>query len=165
MASLVRRLTWSSQTRPRMTGPSDDDGVIRKGLMKKKGHMRRNWLNRWFVLTKKGLHYYKDEMTASLHPGKPQGNVMLVGCTVKEDLFQRHENVFTIWTADGKDYHMQAGSKAEMQHWINAVEEVSRLKLQERRKTAVEDVRTDRKDSDLGVVPRTRCLSTDGAIG
>ena len=30
------------------------------GFLKKKGHVRRNWLDRWFVLTTEGVYYYKN---------------------------------------------------------------------------------------------------------
>lgn len=36
-------------------------GDIQKvGFLRKKGHIRRNWLDRWFVLTSEGLYYYKN---------------------------------------------------------------------------------------------------------
>lgn len=36
-------------------------GEIQKvGFLRKKGHVRRNWLDRWFVLTTEGLYYYKN---------------------------------------------------------------------------------------------------------
>jgi len=33
--------------------------VLKVGYLKKKGHVRRNWLDRWFVLTTEGIYYYK----------------------------------------------------------------------------------------------------------
>ena len=30
------------------------------GYLRKKGHVRRNWLDRWFVLTTEGMYYYKN---------------------------------------------------------------------------------------------------------
>ncbi len=34
--------------------------IIKVGFLKKKGHVRRNWLDRWFVLTTEGMYYYKN---------------------------------------------------------------------------------------------------------
>ena len=39
--------------------------VIKVGFLKKKGHVRRNWLDRWFVLTTEGLYYYKNRVVSS----------------------------------------------------------------------------------------------------
>ena len=33
--------------------------TLKVGYLRKKGHVRRNWLDRWFVLTTEGLYYYK----------------------------------------------------------------------------------------------------------
>lgn len=35
--------------------------VLKVGYLKKKGHVRRNWLDRWFVLTSEGIYYYKTK--------------------------------------------------------------------------------------------------------
>ena len=35
--------------------------VLKVGFLRKKGHVRRNWLDRWFVLTTQGLYYYKNK--------------------------------------------------------------------------------------------------------
>ena len=34
--------------------------VLKVGFLRKKGHVRRNWLDRWFVLTTEGIYYYKN---------------------------------------------------------------------------------------------------------
>ena len=33
-------------------------GVLKKGFLEKKGHVRRNWSRRWFVLKRTILTYY-----------------------------------------------------------------------------------------------------------
>lgn len=35
--------------------------TLKVGYLRKKGHVRRNWLDRWFVLTTDGLYYYKTK--------------------------------------------------------------------------------------------------------
>ena len=37
---------------------------MKVGFLRKKGHVRRNWLDRWFVLTSEGLYYYKNRMVS-----------------------------------------------------------------------------------------------------
>ena len=34
--------------------------ILKVGFLRKKGHVRRNWLDRWFVLTTEGIYYYKN---------------------------------------------------------------------------------------------------------
>ena len=36
--------------------------VLKVGFLRKKGHVRRNWLDRWFVLTTEGVYYYKNRV-------------------------------------------------------------------------------------------------------
>ena len=41
-------------------------GEIQKvGFLRKKGHVRRNWLDRWFVLTSEGMYYYKNRTVSN----------------------------------------------------------------------------------------------------
>ena len=40
--------------------------VLKVGYLKKKGHVRRNWLDRWFVLTSEGIYYYKTKEVSDL---------------------------------------------------------------------------------------------------
>ena len=50
------------------------NGVIRKGHLKKKGHKRKNWLKRWFVLQKTTLHYYETRESS-----KPKVSIRVEG--------------------------------------------------------------------------------------
>lgn len=36
------------------------NGVLKKGYLTKKGHLRKNWKRRFFVLKTDSLHYYRD---------------------------------------------------------------------------------------------------------
>ena len=40
--------------------------IMKVGFLSKKGHVRRNWLDRWFVLTTEGLYYYKNRSVSKL---------------------------------------------------------------------------------------------------
>lgn len=39
--------------------------ILKVGFLRKKGHIRRNWLDRWFVLTTEGLYYYKNRLVSN----------------------------------------------------------------------------------------------------
>ena len=36
-------------------------GVLKKGFLEKKGHVRRNWRRRWFILKRTILTYYSTD--------------------------------------------------------------------------------------------------------
>lgn len=38
--------------------------ILKVGFLRKKGHVRRNWLDRWFVLTTEGIYYYKNRQVS-----------------------------------------------------------------------------------------------------
>lgn len=35
------------------------NGILKKGYLTKKGHRRKNWRKRWFILEKTTLKYFK----------------------------------------------------------------------------------------------------------
>lgn len=45
---------------------TDGDKPLKSGWLKKQGGMRKTWSDRWFVLTKKCLYFYKDRDEAKL---------------------------------------------------------------------------------------------------
>ena len=51
------------------------NGVIKKGHLKKKGHKRKNWLKRWFILQKTTLRYYETRESS-----KPKVYIHQGGC-------------------------------------------------------------------------------------
>lgn len=53
---MFRKRTLSNS----MLGEPQGD-TLKVGYLRKKGHVRRNWLDRWFVLTTDGLYYYKSK--------------------------------------------------------------------------------------------------------
>ena len=44
--------------------------ILKVGYLRKKGHVRRNWLDRWFVLTTEGIYYYKNRPVSSMEGGR-----------------------------------------------------------------------------------------------
>ena len=55
-SSMFRKRSLSNS----MLGEKHGD-TLKVGYLRKKGHVRRNWLDRWFVLTTDGLYYYKTK--------------------------------------------------------------------------------------------------------
>jgi hypothetical protein len=108
-----RRRTYTSDLLTHQQGE-----VLKVGFLKKKGHVRRNWLDRWFVLTTEGIYYYKSRGDT-----KPVGVIPLFGSSASEDTLQRHQFVFKCATAEGKDYPIQASTRDEMLVWVKAIEE------------------------------------------
>lgn len=41
--------------------------ILKIGFLRKKGHVRRNWLDRWFVLTTEGIYYYKNRHVSCMN--------------------------------------------------------------------------------------------------
>jgi len=39
--------------------------ILKVGFLRKKGHVRRNWLDRWFVLTTEGIYYFKNRLVSN----------------------------------------------------------------------------------------------------
>ena len=46
------------------------DGVLKKGYLTKKGHKRRNWKRRWFVLQRTVMRYYESRESHELKVSK-----------------------------------------------------------------------------------------------
>jgi hypothetical protein len=125
--------------------------VLKVGFLRKKGHLRRNWLDRWFVLTTEGLYYYK---TKDDH--KPQGVIPLVRGEVREDTSGRHQNVFTCVTIEGKDYNIQASTKDEMLVWIKVISEaIHNATVRENNP----ELRAQKQSSSSNPIPEERSVS------
>ena len=52
---------------------------------------------------------------------------LFISCSLTNsfaDTLQKHQNVFTCCTAEGKDYPVQASTRDEMLMWIKVIEDV-----------------------------------------
>jgi hypothetical protein len=49
------------------------DGVIKKGYLTKKGHKRRNWRRRWFILQRTIMRYFESREKLILKVRKERG--------------------------------------------------------------------------------------------
>ena len=88
-----------------------------EGWMAKKGHLIRNWRNRWFVLEDSVMQYYA-------RPGdkKSKGTVTLTADTRVEAKPDYHRPcVFTV-TTPKKSFLFQAADDDELDEWLHALE-------------------------------------------
>ena len=84
----LRKRTYTQDLRSQQQGE-----VLKVGFLRKKGHVRRNWLDRWFVLTTEGIYYYKNRLV-SPHFDSVRESVCVSVCCVSECL----ECVYTLGT-------------------------------------------------------------------
>ncbi|KAM6466791.1 pleckstrin-2 [Liasis olivaceus] len=102
--------------------------ILKQGFLIKQGHKRKNWKVRRFVLRSDPafLHYYDP----TKEDNKPVGGFSLRGCLVSalEDngvptgvKGNVQGNLFKIITKNDIHYYIQASSKTERAHWIEAI--------------------------------------------
>eukprot|EP01088_Endostelium_zonatum_P007015 TRINITY_DN19168_c0_g1_i1.p1 TRINITY_DN19168_c0_g1~~TRINITY_DN19168_c0_g1_i1.p1 ORF type:complete len:242 (+),score=58.31 TRINITY_DN19168_c0_g1_i1:80-805(+) len=96
------------------------DGIIKAGYLTKKGHRRRNWTVRYFVLKENKLSYYS---TLSEPLGKAKGTIELrPTCTIGPAAGMKRTHSFQITTCiKPYIYFVSAKDENEMQDWIDAL--------------------------------------------
>ncbi|XP_076840531.1 switch-associated protein 70b [Brachyhypopomus gauderio] len=100
--------------------------VLKQGYMMKKGHKRKNWTERWFVLQPSLISYYVGEDLA-----EKKGDIHLDGNCCVESLPDKDGKkcLFYIKCSD-KSYEISASDKKKKQEWIQAIQTcVSLLKV------------------------------------
>ncbi|KAL6460025.1 hypothetical protein MHYP_G00317840 [Metynnis hypsauchen] len=100
--------------------------VLKKGYMQKKGHVRRNWQERWFVLKPGIVVYYVSE-----DQKEKKGEVQLDGSCVVETIPDKEGRrcLFCVRTP-GRTYEMSASDQKLRHEWIQAVQTAIRLKAE-----------------------------------
>ncbi|XP_065190508.1 pleckstrin-2-like [Sycon ciliatum] len=102
---------------------------IKQGILSKRGHKRKNWKARRFVLMADGMYYYR----ASKPQSDPIGRIPLKGASVSilddrrasTSSFRRSLQtgpVFTVATANGIEFFLQAANSDEREDWMDAIE-------------------------------------------
>ncbi|KAI4901663.1 hypothetical protein NFI96_012837 [Prochilodus magdalenae] len=113
--------------------------VLKQGYMMKKGHKRKNWTERWFLLRPSSISYYVSEDLA-----EKKGDILLDGnCCVEA----RHTFLkFRLWNqslldkegkkclfyvkCSDKSFEISASDKKKKQEWIQAIQTcISLLKV------------------------------------
>ncbi|KAF4079710.1 hypothetical protein AMELA_G00181350 [Ameiurus melas] len=100
--------------------------VLKKGYMLKKGNVRRNWNERWFVLKPGSLAYYISE-----DQKEKKGEVQLDGSCVVETMPDKEGRrcLFCVKTP-GRTYEMSASDQKQRVEWIQALQTALRLKTE-----------------------------------
>ncbi|XP_034018986.1 differentially expressed in FDCP 6 homolog [Thalassophryne amazonica] len=97
--------------------------VLKRGYMWKKGHVRRNWTERWFVLKPSSMAYYISENLKD-----KKGEIQLDKSFVMESLPDREGKrcLFYVKTYN-KTYEMSASDQRQKVEWIQALQTSLRL--------------------------------------
>ncbi|KAI4897757.1 hypothetical protein NFI96_033924 [Prochilodus magdalenae] len=100
--------------------------VLKKGYMQKKGHVRRNWQERWFVLKPGIVVYYVNEDLK-----EKKGEVQLDGSCVVEIIPDKEGRrcLFCVKTP-ARTYEMSAPDQKLRLEWIQVMQTAIRLKAE-----------------------------------
>ncbi|KAL4658413.1 differentially expressed in FDCP 6-like [Arapaima gigas] len=105
--------------------------VLKKGYMWKKGHVRRNWTERWFVLKPSNISYYVSEDLK-----EKKGDIPLDKNCVVETLPEKEGRrcLFCVKTPV-RAYEISASDQKQKLEWIQAIQ--TALRLQQEKKTSL----------------------------
>ncbi|XP_047632268.1 switch-associated protein 70 isoform X1 [Phacochoerus africanus] len=97
--------------------------VLKQGYMMKKGHRRKNWTERWFVLKPNIISYYVSEDLKD-----KKGDILLDENCCVESLPDRDGKkcLFLIKCLD-KTFEISASDKKKKQEWIQAIQSTIQL--------------------------------------
>ncbi|XP_023651303.2 differentially expressed in FDCP 6 homolog [Paramormyrops kingsleyae] len=97
--------------------------ILKKGYMWKKGHMRRNWTERWFVLKSSNISYYVSEDLK-----EKKGEIPLDKDCVVETLPDKEGRrcLFCVKTPT-RAYEISASDQKQRVEWIQAIQTALRL--------------------------------------
>lgn len=97
--------------------------VLKRGYMWKKGHVRRNWTERWFVLKPSTMAYYVSESLKD-----QRGVLQLDKNCVVEPISDREGKrcMFCVKTSN-KTFEMSASDQKQKVEWIQAIQTALRL--------------------------------------
>ncbi|XP_067248142.1 differentially expressed in FDCP 6 homolog isoform X1 [Chanodichthys erythropterus] len=100
--------------------------TIKKGYLLKKGHVRRNWQERWFVLKPSSLAYFVSEDLK-----EKKGEVLLEESCVVENLPDKEGRrcLFCVKTPN-RTYEMSASNLKQRVDWLTAMQTALRLRAE-----------------------------------
>ncbi|KAJ8406604.1 hypothetical protein AAFF_G00301780 [Aldrovandia affinis] len=92
--------------------------VLKQGYMMKKGHRRKNWTERWFLLRLQSVSYYVSEDLT-----EKKGDILLDRNSCVESLPDKEGKkcLFIIRCSD-KSFEISASDKKKKQEWIQAIQ-------------------------------------------
>lgn len=91
---------------------SEGESVLYCGVCTKRGHVRHNWQDRFFVLTDKSVHYFE-----SADKPKSKGCIPLKDATLIEEKQKTKKLVFSL-TSKGKKTFIQALDADQYKEWV-----------------------------------------------
>uniref|UniRef100_A0A8C7Z1P2 Switch-associated protein 70 n=1 Tax=Oryzias sinensis TaxID=183150 RepID=A0A8C7Z1P2_9TELE len=118
--------------------------VLKQGYMMKKGHKRKNWTERWFVLRPSSISYYVGEDMA-----EKKGDILLDGGCLVEPLQDKEgKKCLFLIKSSQKSFEISASDKKKKQEWIQAIQTCVSL-LREGRPALHREARQKRRDLRL----------------
>ncbi|XP_059191912.1 switch-associated protein 70b [Centropristis striata] len=92
--------------------------VLKQGYMMKKGHKRKNWTERWFMLKPNSISYYTGEDLA-----EKKGDILLDGnCSVEPLQDKEGKKCLFLIKSSYKSFEITASDKKKKQEWIQAIQ-------------------------------------------
>ncbi|XP_045899117.1 switch-associated protein 70b isoform X1 [Micropterus dolomieu] len=92
--------------------------VLKQGYMMKKGHKRKNWTERWFVLRPNSLSYYVCEDLV-----EKKGDIILDrNCCVESLPDKEGKKCLFIIKCTDRSFEISASDKKKKQEWIQAIQ-------------------------------------------
>uniref|UniRef100_A0A3B3VY21 Switch-associated protein 70 n=1 Tax=Poecilia latipinna TaxID=48699 RepID=A0A3B3VY21_9TELE len=118
--------------------------VLKQGYMMKKGHKRKNWTERWFVLKPGFISYYVGEDLA-----EKKGDIPLDGsCSVESLQDKEGKKCLFLIKSSQKSFEISASDKKKKQEWIQAIQMCVNL-LRQSRPAPHHEARQKRRDLRL----------------
>jgi PH domain len=95
---------------------------VKKGFLKKQGHLFKTWKRRYFILRGPLMAYYESDDVSS----KELGTIFVAGATVDDLPEHSKPHVFLITQATvDKPYVISCPDAASKKEWIDAIKEAS----------------------------------------
>ncbi|XP_072242494.1 switch-associated protein 70b [Leuresthes tenuis] len=118
--------------------------MLKQGYMMKKGHKRKNWTERWFMLKPNTISYYVGEDLA-----EKKGDILLDGsCTVEPLQDKEGKKCLFLIKSSLKSFEISASDKKKKQEWIHAIQTCVNL-LRQGRPAPHREARQKRRDLRL----------------
>uniref|UniRef100_A0A3Q3AVX5 Switch-associated protein 70 n=1 Tax=Kryptolebias marmoratus TaxID=37003 RepID=A0A3Q3AVX5_KRYMA len=118
--------------------------VLKQGYMMKKGHKRKNWTERWFVLKPNFISYYVGEDLA-----EKKGDILLDGsCTVESLQDKEGKKCLFLIKSSQKSFEISASERKKKQEWMQAIQTSVNL-LRQGRPAPHHDARQKRRELRL----------------
>ncbi|XP_053742566.1 switch-associated protein 70b [Synchiropus splendidus] len=118
--------------------------VLKQGYMMKKGHKRKNWTERWFVLKPNLIYYYISEDLT-----EKKGDIVLDGNYTVESLADKEgKKCLFMIKSPQKSFEISASDKKKKHEWMQAIQTCVTL-LRQGRQAPHREARHKRREMRL----------------